>query len=125
MVAADGDAPDIRDRGVPWTELILREGSLPDDLNLQSTERLRAMLACTIAALLVGAIIGGPLPRPAWLAALLAALCAFVVWNRDFYRFFARHRGAWFAARVVPLHVAYYLYSVLAFGIGTARHLTR
>ena len=116
---------DIRDRGVPWTELILREGRLPNDLNLQTSERLRALLAVGIAVLAAGVLLGGPIPRPAWLAALAAALLAFVAWNRDFYRFFATHRGIVFAARVVPLHILYYLYGILAFGIGTARHLTR
>ena len=116
---------DIRDRGVPWTELILREGRLPNDLNLQTSERLRALLACAIATLGVGVILGGRIPRLLWLAAFALALLGFVVWNRDFYRFFARHRGVVFAARVVPLHVLYYLYSILAFGIGMARHLTR
>jgi glycosyltransferase involved in cell wall biosynthesis len=116
---------DVRDRGVPWTELILREGRAPNDLNLTTSERLRAVLACGIAGLAAGALVGGPLPRLLWLAALVVALLAFVAWNRDFYRFFARQRGIVFAARVVPLHVLYYLYSVLAFGIGLARHLTR
>ena len=116
---------DVRDRGVPWTELMLREGRMPNDLNLQTSERLRAVLAWGIAVLAAGALWGGPFPRLAWLAALALALLAFVAWNRDFYRFFVRERGIVFAARVVPLHVLYYLYSVVAVGIGLARHLTR
>jgi hypothetical protein len=27
---------DVRDRGVPWTELMLREGSVPNDLNTKA-----------------------------------------------------------------------------------------
>ena len=114
---------DVWDRGVPWTELILRDGRLPNDLNLGSAERVSAALACAIAGLVVGAIAGGPVPRLAWLAALAGALLAFVAWNREFYRFFAQARGVVFAGRVVPLHLLYYLYSIVAFGVGAARHL--
>lgn len=116
---------DVWDRGVPWTELILREGRLPNDLNLQTAERVSALLAAFIASLAVAAAAGSLWPRPAWLGALAATLAAFVAWNRDFYRFFAARRGWWFAARVVPLHVLYYLYSIAAFGIGALRHLWR
>jgi hypothetical protein len=117
---------DVWDRGVPWTELILREGrGLPNDLNLKTAERVSALLACAVAGLALGVLAGGPLPRLAWLGALAATLVAFVAWNREFYRFFVGARGVVFAARVVPLHVLYYLYSIAAFGIGVARHLSR
>ena len=36
---------DVFDRGVPWTQLILERRRLPNDLNLQFTQRLSAMLA--------------------------------------------------------------------------------
>jgi GT2 family glycosyltransferase len=117
---------DVWDRGVPWTELILREGKgLPNDLNLKTAERVSAALACGVAGLGFGALSGVLLPRAAWLGALAAALLGFVAWNREFYRFFAGARGPAFAARVVPLHVLYYLYSIAAFGIGAARHVAR
>lgn len=46
---------DIVQRGIPWTLLLLREGRLPDDLNLRWSHRLGAVLACLLAAcLLVG-----------------------------------------------------------------------
>ena len=117
---------DVWDRGVPWTELILREGrGLPNDLNLKTAERLSALLACVVAGLALGLLVGGPLPRAAWLLALAVTVAAFVAWNREFYRFFSDARGVLFAARVVPLHVLYYLYSIAAFGIGVLRHLAR
>jgi glycosyltransferase involved in cell wall biosynthesis len=117
---------DVWDRGVPWTELILREGrGLPNDLNLKTAERVSALLACAVVALALGALVGGPLPRAAWLGALAATLVVFVAWNHEFYGFFARARGLVFAARVIPLHVLYYLYSIAAFAIGVARHLAR
>jgi glycosyltransferase involved in cell wall biosynthesis len=35
---------DILDRGVPWTELILRDRSMPNDLNLQISQRISVAL---------------------------------------------------------------------------------
>jgi glycosyltransferase involved in cell wall biosynthesis len=35
---------DIRDRGIPWTELILRDRHLPNDLNLQLSQRVSTAL---------------------------------------------------------------------------------
>jgi hypothetical protein len=115
---------DVWDRGVPWTELILREGRLPDDLNLKLSQRLSAVLAYALAATLAAAAW-----RPfgvglaAWAAVAAALLLTIVAINRRFYAFFARERGALFAVRVVPLHVLYYLYSGVALALGVARHV--
>ena len=35
---------DIRDRGIPWTELILRDGNMPNDLNLHLSQRVSVAL---------------------------------------------------------------------------------
>jgi len=51
---------DIFDRGVPWTELILRDNRMPNDLNLQLSQRVSVALAfilvfvATFAAVYVG-----------------------------------------------------------------------
>ena len=36
---------DVLDRGIPWTELMLREGSMPNDLNLKVSQRISVVLA--------------------------------------------------------------------------------
>ncbi len=41
---------DVRDRAIPWTQLILRERSLPDDLNLKLSQRLCVILAYLLLA---------------------------------------------------------------------------
>lgn len=47
---------DVFDRGVPWTQLILQQKSLPNDLNLKLSQRLSAVLAYgLLACLIVGA----------------------------------------------------------------------
>lgn len=35
---------DVLDRGIPWTELILRDANMPDDLNLQLSQRVSVAL---------------------------------------------------------------------------------
>ncbi|MCG8456656.1 MAG: glycosyltransferase [Holophagales bacterium] len=46
---------DVLQRGIPWTLLLMREGRLPNDLNLRWTHRFGVGLACLLAlTLLVG-----------------------------------------------------------------------
>ena len=48
---------DIRDRGIPWTELILRDRHLPSDLNVQLSQRVSiALVFCLILVSLAVAI---------------------------------------------------------------------
>jgi hypothetical protein len=115
---------DVWDRGVPWTELILRDRTLPNDLNLKLAQRVSAGLAyLLLAALLTAPWRAFGFGVAAWAAAAGAILLALVVINRRFYSFFARERGLLFTARVVPMHVLYYLYSGVALAVGILRHV--
>lgn len=58
---------DVRDRALPWTMLIRRERHLPNDLNLKSSQRASALVACVLAVLLLAASIRAP-----WLLAAAA-----------------------------------------------------
>jgi glycosyltransferase involved in cell wall biosynthesis len=57
---------DIRDRAYPWSQLILRAGSLPNDLNLRISQRASALLAVGLLGSLLFAayhlrfILAGP-----------------------------------------------------------------
>ena len=42
---------DIMDRGIPWTELILRDRAMPNDLNLQLSQRVSVALVFILIAL--------------------------------------------------------------------------
>lgn len=109
---------DIVSRALPWTRLILRASRLPDDLNLAVSQRLTAILVVAAAML---ALIS-PIVRisPAWALLPLAA----AIWlNRQFYLFLAAKRGWLFVAGALPLHLAYYLYSTLAFGAGVVMYV--
>ncbi len=67
---------DIRDRGIPWTELILRDHNLPNDLNVQLSERLSVALVFLLLgiAALTAAVWGAYFLVP--LFALLSFLLA-------------------------------------------------
>lgn len=218
---------DIFSRGIPWTQLILADRAIPDDLNLETSQRWSALLAggllllLTVSAfffrqmvllpilfslfwfmlqgwqwdeetpryeidrrtilsfgiavalfvilavglgfanflpsalVLMGLIIvapaltkGSPILRratfalmiifigvimlqivavyPLWLGAVAcSSLGLFILLNRKFYMFFTKKRGLMFAAAVVPFHMLYFLYSVIAFLAGTFKYYWR
>jgi len=43
---------DVMDRGIPWTELMLQEGSMPDDLNTKVSQRISVVLAYGVLMIL-------------------------------------------------------------------------
>jgi glycosyltransferase involved in cell wall biosynthesis len=111
---------DILDRGIPWTLLILQQRHLPNDLNLRFSQRLSAIL---VVGLLLTLGLSVALQNWWWLA-LLPCLAALVVMlNHRFYAFYVRKRGLLFALGVFPFHLLYYLYGLLAFGLGVGLYL--
>lgn len=77
---------DVRDRALPWTRLILREKSLPNDLNLKGSQRGSALLS----ALLVLTWIVGVAFFP-W-TGLLPLLCFALIYLVDRYGHAPTHR---------------------------------
>ena len=107
---------DFFQRALPWTDLILRSGQIPNDLNLQRSSRVSVVCAYGFITSLAAAIL-----RPRMLN--LSAICVILLlWlNAALYRFFITKRGLWFTVRVLPWHWLYFLYSGLAFGLGLLR----
>ncbi len=101
---------DILDRAVPWSRLILRERNVPNDLNLDSRNRLGA--AAVWAALLFAAV-GFWFPWSLMLALLSVAVL--VLAHMELYQFFARQGGFAFALGAICLHALYFLYSSAIF----------
>lgn len=60
-----------------------------------------------------------------WSLALAAPLVGIVALNLRFYLFFVRARSLTFTMFVLPLHVMYFLYSLLAFALGVTAHVLR
>ena len=106
---------DVRDRGIPWTQLILRYGALRDDLNLRAEYRWSVVLAYLAIASLAGAAYDLRV-----LAAVPFLMAGLIALNRRSLHFFYRKRGAWFAVRVGFLQVLHHLCNGLSFATGTA-----
>jgi glycosyltransferase involved in cell wall biosynthesis len=118
---------DVLYRAVPWAFLILKRGQVPRDLNLTYASRASSalvgllFLAFALQPLsLAGAIRIPPLLTMAFIASITLLL---LLLNWDVYRFFKRKRGWWFAARAVPMHWLYYLYSGGTFFVCAVIHL--
>jgi len=104
---------DIRDRALPWTQLIMQAGFAPNDLNLQISQRIS-----TLAAFmgLFGLIL---LPFSGWGAApVVAAALLLIGLNSEFYSFLRQKRGLGFSLMAMPWHWLYFVYSGASFVIG-------
>ena len=106
---------DVIARGIPWAQLIRKYGAMRNDLNLRRELRLSVVAAYLCLASLAASIV-----MPWMLGVTVAALAAIWVLNARYYRWFARVRGAWFAARVFPAHVLHHLSNGVSFVAGNA-----
>jgi GT2 family glycosyltransferase len=117
---------DVFDRALPWTELILRERHMPNDLNLELGQRATVALSLAFPLLVLGAFLARASGLAGALAvAALMALGATIALDARFYRFLASRRGILFAIAAMPLHLLYHFYSGVAFAGGVALHLSR
>jgi GT2 family glycosyltransferase len=108
---------DIFQRAIPWTQLIVRTGYIPQDLNLTWVSRLSTALVAAMALLLSGSV--GVAQRPLWISRELATVAIFaasvVFLNLDLYRLFWRKRGLRFTLGAIGTHWGYFLYSGAVF----------
>ncbi len=111
---------EIRDRGIPWTQLLHRYEGFHEDLNLTRSYRACVVVAYSAVACAVFAI---------WWPVLLApaALGVVTLWmlDRPYYRFFSDRRGLGYAIAWFPIHVLHHLCNGLSFVVGTLLHLAR
>lgn len=110
---------DLLDRGVPWMMLLLERRAVGGGtLNIGLRERLLTMLAVagTAAMLLAVAFLS-----PLLLVLGLGCLTVVVLGNAALLGWFARERGARFAAAVVPLRLLYYLLNGVSVALALAR----
>jgi len=112
---------DVFSRGVNWTEIILRAGSMPNDLNLRTSERV-CVTALYLMMLVAGAASGGLASGWKVAAALGALAIVYLAACCQFIRFLRRVRDARFALRSLPVHVIYHLSCGLGFLAGLARY---
>ena len=105
---------DIRDRGIPWTQLILRYKALNNDLNLRIENRLSIPLAYLMLVLLALAPYA-----PRFLAGLPPTGAALIVLNLRYYGFFYEKRGGLFAVGAWGLHLLHHLCNGFSLATGT------
>jgi len=119
---------DVLDRGIPWMELILREGRMPNDLNLKWSQRFSVVLVWLLVAKLISVILGFPangVLGGSLLYLAAANTAAIIVLNWRLYRFFYARRGLKFALCVVPLNFLFHFYNGFSVLAGMTRHLAR
>ncbi|MEW6737526.1 MAG: glycosyltransferase family A protein, partial [Acidobacteriota bacterium] len=104
-------------RALPWTELILTEGGLINDLNINRSTRISIML--TYLLLFALSVSVWQLPLAIMISSSSMLLLLFLNWQ--LYFFFLRKRGILFSFTVLPWHWLYFLYCGLAFIIGIVR----
>ncbi len=104
-------------RALPWTELLLRQEQVNNDLNLNISTRISVILTFG----LIFSTFLGILWTQAWFIAGAFAL-ALLICNLPVYRFFQRQRGTWFMLKVIPWHWLYFAYCGLAYGLGNIRY---
>ena len=105
---------DVRDRGVPWTQALLKYSALANDLNTSWAGR--ASVALTY--LMVSAAVVG-LVRPTAFVVSLVALAGFAAAQWPLLRFFARTRGGGFALGVLAGQVLHHLCNGVSLVVGT------
>ena len=111
---------DFFDRALPWTELILQDRGLINDLNFRFASRLSVVSTFG----LVGAAFAAPW-HTGFLVVLILLVLLLLSLNMPLYHFFYRKRGLWFGLQAIPWHWLYYFYSGVALILGTALYLVQ
>ncbi len=101
---------DFWQRAVPWTELLLSNPNIKQNLNAGLSQKISAVLAGLLII-----TIGLSVWKFWWLLFSFSILLVFIGINREFYKFFLKRKGFWFTLLVFPMHLLYFFYSSLAF----------
>lgn len=104
-------------RALPWTDLILNEGHIINDLNLTHSSRMSVMAVFMLSLTFIGLMF-----THWFLIPTVVLMVSLIGLNWDLYRFFRDKRSLGFAVKAIPLHWFYFFYSGFAFGIGYVKH---
>lgn len=110
---------DIFFRGANWTEICLRNGGLPNDLNTRMGERASVVLVYLMILCVAAAVVLGS----KWLLAAVPLFAVYLILSRKILAFLAQARSAGFAIRTIPLHVLYHFCCGAGFLAGFAQLL--
>jgi hypothetical protein len=103
---------DIFSRAVPWTRLILESQGMINDLNLQKSQKISAVLLLLAILTLPLSILNYKLVFLVFL--LLAGV--FII-NYKLFLYFYKLRGLKFVIMSFMFHLLYYFYSSVVFGL--------
>jgi GT2 family glycosyltransferase len=109
---------DVRDRGVPWTQLLYRYGGLHNDLNVTVSYRW-----CVVVAYLLVASLCAALQWPTMVTVAPLAVLTLWILDRQYYGYFVTRRSVGFALGWFPFHVVHHLCNGVSFFIGTLLYL--
>jgi GT2 family glycosyltransferase len=117
---------DINSRAVPWSQLMLETGSVPNDMKLQTSQRVAAAIA-PLVLLFPLALVAAFLLGSSWLASGLVAVVGLSLWlQRNSLTSLIHMRGLYFGLRFFLFHQVYLCYSALAFAFtGLRFHFAR
>lgn len=101
---------DIFYRAIPWSELIIKEKKIQNDLNLKGEHRLSAMLVMLMIFIMFLFLVSGK-----FIGYLMFPIVLLLWLNRDLYLFYYQKRGGGFALKTIPWHWLYYFYSSVSF----------
>lgn len=115
---------DFSHRGVPWTHLLLERGELlgGQSLSVGTGDKLSAALVGALAVcLLLLAVFHNVLA----IAATAICLAVLLMLNRELIVWYARKRGARFAAGAFVMHLIYHATNVASVVYGSVTHFLR
>ncbi len=109
---------DILHRALPWSRLLLRGGTVEDELNLKVRHRLGVFFSCLGCALM---LFG--LAAPVFLLLGLGCFALSLWQNIDFYKYLARKKGIAFAVATAPFQIIYYLCAAIGLSLAIVEAL--
>lgn len=115
---------DIRQRAIPWSQLLLRRRELPATLNLTPTARLSAAASLVVWSCGPAALVWPDLG--AWvLLAFCCCLSLLLILNRGFHRLLVQRTGWLHGGVGVGLHALFLAYSSLTYAAVAGLDLLR
>jgi hypothetical protein len=107
-------ASDVWDKGIPWTQLVLKSGRV-QGLNPGVGQGASGALCC-LSLLSLAATYW----QPRFLVVASTALVATLYLNRRLYAFFLERRGLWFTCRAAAMNMLYHVCNAFSFAVGSA-----
>lgn len=104
-------------RAIPWSRLILRTGKVENSLNISRIARVRVALS---GAMALCGLLSVMFPWMLWLVAAMAAVLLACDWT--VLSWFAKKRGIFFAAAVIPWHWFSHFYSGCGLVVAMVQH---